>query len=153
MNFDIIFAGVGRRGPMVDSFDEGVEFGFRNLNRGREWIPLAFYSFAFFRDDEIKIGSELLSLSDNTFVIRGSSVPIYRVGSTIARRAEMKLCGSEIIQNNASLSFRWLQTVVTDSVRNRDIAYLDNVAISINFPEGHNMTLLDDDFNNEMMIK
>ena len=50
-------------------------------------------------------------------------------------------------------SFRWLQTVVTDSARNRDIVYLDNVAISINFPEGHNTTLLDDDFNDEMMIK
>ena len=73
------------------------------------------------------------------------------VGGTIAHRAELKLCGSEIIQN---MSFRWLQTVITDSARNRDIAYLDNVAISINFPEGHNnMTLLDDDFNNELMIK
>ena len=91
-------------------------------------------------------------LSDNITVMRGYSVPIYRVGT---HRAELKLCGSEIIQNNASLSFRWLQTVVTQNKENADTAYLDNITISINFPEGHNMTLLDDDFNvnREMMIK
>ena len=133
----------------MDSFDEGVEFGFQILNSGREWIPLAFYSFHIIRDEQIKIGPELM-LNDNITVIRGYSVPIYHVGT---HRAELKLCGSEIIQNNASLSFRWLQTVITDSAPNRDTAYLDNVTISINFPEGHNTTLLDDDFNDEMMIK
>ena len=153
VNFEIMFVSRGGRGPNVDSFDEGVEFGFQNLNSGREWIPLAFYSFHSpgSRDEQIRIGP---TLSGNTaVVIRGYSVPIYRVGGTIAHRAELKLCGSEIIQSNASLSFRWLQTVITDSARNRDIAYLDNVAISINFPEGYNMTLLDDDFDSEMMIK
>ena len=146
-----MFVGGGSRGPMLDSFDEGVEFGFRNLNRGRRWIPLAFYSFCAptRRDEHIKIGPELM-LSDNITVMRGYSVPIYRVGT---HRAELKLCGSEIIQSNASLSFRWLQTVITTSTNNSDTVYLDNVAISINFPEGHNMTLLDDDFNDEMMIK
>ena len=130
-----------------------MEFGFRNLNSGREWIPLVFYSFyntaAARNNEQIKIGPTL----GDTVVIRGYSVPIYLVGGTITHRAELKLCGSEIIQSNASLSFRWLQTVITDSASNRDIAYLDNVAISINFPEGHNMTLLDDDFNDELMIK
>ena len=151
-----MFVSSGGRGPNVDSFDEGVEFGFQNLNSGREWIPLAFYSFHSpgMLEEEIRIGP---TLSGNTaVVIRGYSVPIYRVGGTIAHRAELKLCGSEIIQSNASLSFRWLQTVVIDTGRNRDIVYLDNVTISINFPEGHNniiMMLLDDDFNNEMMIK
>ena len=151
VNFDIMFVGSGSRGPRIDSFDEGVEFGFQNLNSGREWIPLAFYSFHSpgLRDERIKIGPELM-LSDNIIVIRGYSVPIYYVGT---HRAELKLCGSEIIQSSASLSFRWLQTVITDSAPNRDTVYLDNVTISINFPEGHNMTLLDDDFNDEMMIK
>jgi hypothetical protein len=150
VNFDIIFAS----GSKLNSFDEGVEFGFQNLNRGREWIPLAFYSFftpaSPNRNERIKIGP---TLSNNIIAIRGYSVPIYLVGSTVAHRAELKLCGSEMIQNNASLSFRWLQTVVSDSSNNRDTVYLDNVAISINYPEGHNMTLLEDDFNNEMMIK
>jgi hypothetical protein len=130
-----------------------VEFGFRNLNRGGGWIPLAFYSFhtpaSNFRDENIKIGPT----HGNNVVIRGYSVPIYSVGAKFAHRAELKLCGSEIIQNNASLSFRWLQTVVSANVDNTDTAYVDNVAISINFPEGHNMTLIDDDFDNEMMIK
>ena len=150
MNFDIIFGG-GHSGPRLDFFDEGVEFGFQNINHGREWIPLAFYPPASPNPNEqIRIGSNLkLMISD----IRGYSVPIYRVGSTIACRAEFKLCGSEIIQNNASLSFRWLQTVVTQSVNNTDTVYLDNVAVSINFPEGHNMTLLEDDFEDEMVIK
>ena len=136
---------------MIESFDEGVEFGFQNLNSGREWIPLAFYSFhaPINRDEQIKIGPELM-LGDNIIVIRGYSVPIYRVGT---HRADLKLCGSEIIQSSASLSFRWLQTVVTDSAPNRDTVNLDDVSISINIPEGHNMTLLEDDFNNEMMIK
>ena len=144
----------GGRGPNVDSFDEGVEFGFQNISSGREWIPLAFYSFHFptKRDEQIKIGPELM-FGDNITVIRGYSVPIYRVGSTMAHRADLKLCSSEIIQSNASLSFRWLQTVFTGNARNTDTAYLDNVAISINFPEGHNTTLLDDDFDSETMIK
>ena len=140
---------------MLEFFDEGVEFGFQNLNSGREWIPLAFYSFHTpgMREEEIRIGP---TLSGNTaVVIRGYSVPIYLVGGTITHRAELKLCGSKIIQNSASLSFRWLQTVVSIGENNLDIAYLDNVTISINFPEGHNniMMLLDDDFNDEMMIK
>jgi hypothetical protein len=133
-----------------------VEFGFRNLNHGREWIPVAFYSFhtpaSNFRDENIKIGPELMP-NDTIAVIRGYSVPIYRVGGTVAHRAELKLCGSEMIQNNASLSSRWLQTVVSSNIDNTDTVYVDNVAISINYPEGHNMTLLEDDFNNEMMIK
>ena len=148
-----MFAGGSRgRGPNVDSFDEGVEFGFLNLSSSREWIPLAFYSFHIptKRDEEIKIGPELM-FGDNITVIRGYSVPIYdRVGT---HRAELKLCGSEIIQSNASLRFRWLQTVFTGNRSNTDTVYLDNVAISINFPEGHNTTLLDDDFDSETMIK
>ena len=137
---------------MLDSFDEGVEFGFQDLHHGREWIPLAFYSFHHpdLRDEEIRIGP---TLSGNAVVIRGYSVPIDRVGGTIAHRADLKLCGSEIIQSNASLSFRWLQTVFTGNARNADTVYLDNVAISINFPEGHNTTLFDDDFDSELMIK
>jgi hypothetical protein len=148
VNFDILFGEGGRSGPRLDSFDEGVEFGFRNLNRGRGCIPLAFYSPARTnRDERIRIGPEL---SNDITIIRGYSVPTYGVGSMIVHRAELKLCGSEMIQNNASLSFRWLQTVFSDSSNNRDTVHLDNVAISTNFPEGHN---IEDDFNNETMIK
>jgi hypothetical protein len=148
-----MFADGGRNVPSLESFDEGVEFGFQNLNRGREWVPLAFYSFhtTARRNQRINIGP---TLSDTIIAIRGYSVPIYLVGGTVAHRAELKLCGSEMIQNNASLSFRWLQTVLDNTlIGNADTVYLDNVAISINFPEEHNMTLLEDNFNNEKMIK
>jgi hypothetical protein len=152
VNFDIIFVSSGSLRPRLNSFDEGVDFGFQNLNRGREWLPLVFYlshdTTTARRDERINIGP---TLSDNSItVIRGYSVPIVNMST---HRAELKLCGSEMIQNNASLSFRWLQTVYTQSSDSSDTVYLDNVTISINFPEGYNMTLLEDDFKNEMMIK
>ena len=149
VEFNILFS--NRGGGILDSFDEGVEFGFRNQNHGREWIPLTFYSFQWphRRDDDIRIGPELM-FSDTIAAIRGYSVIIHHVG---AHKAELKLCGSNIMQNNASLSFRWLQTVVSSHTDNADPAYLDSITISINSPEGYNMTLFDDDFNSEMMIK
>ena len=147
MNFDILFSSRNR----LESFDEGVEFGFRNLNHGREWIPLAFYSFlANQREDDIKLGSELMSHNRTSgFInIRGCSV-FYSI--IRERRAQLKLCGSEIIRNNASLSFRWLQTIVANRASNADLTYLDNVMISTNSPQEH--VLFNDDFNSEIMIK
>ena len=136
---------------MLNSFDEGVEFGFQNLNHGREWIPLAFYSQNIQqRDNNITVGSDLMPGVN----IRGYNVSYSLDGATI--RAELKLCGSEIMQNNGSLSFRWLQTIILGRSANTDETYLDDIMISINFPEEHNrsnMTLFDDDFNSEMMIK
>ena len=155
MNFNILFVGSGGFGPRLNSFDEGVEFGFQNLNHDREWIPLAFYSFhnPTVRNEDIKIGPDLM-LNDRVTLIRGYNVSIYLVGGTIVHRAGLKLCGSEIIQNYASLSFRWLQTVESSNASNSDIAYLDNVNISINnFPEEHERTIFSDHFNNESMIK
>ena len=138
-------------GNRLDSFEEGVEFSFQDLNYGREWIPLAFYSFLTNRrDDDIKLGSELMSHNQTSgFVnIRGYSV-LYSITGRCS--AQLKLCGSEIIRNNASLSFRWLQTVVTSRDNNADPIYLDNVMISTNSPQEH--VLFNDDFNSEIMIK
>ena len=148
MKFDILF-GI-RGGKLLDSFDEGVEFGFRNLNHGREWIPLTFYSFRRTpRDDDIKLGSELMP---GDFVnMRGHSVFYSLVSGTVTHNAQLKLCGNEIMQNNASLNFRWLQTVVISHAENADVAYLDNVIISINSPREHG--LFNDDFNSGIMIK
>ena len=151
MNFNIRFFG-GSLGPRLNSFDEGVEFGFQNPNHNREWIPLAFYPFInpTLRNEEIKIGPDLM-LNDRITLIRGYNVSIYRVGG---HRAELKLCGSEIMQNYTSLSFRWLQTVESSNASNSDIAYLDNVNITINnFPEEHEKTIFSDHFNNESKIK
>ena len=155
MNFNIVFAG-GSLGRWLNSFDEGVEFGFQNLNHNREWIPLAFYSSLnpTVRNEDIKIGPDLM-LNDRVTLIQGYNASIYLVGSVNVHRAELKLCGSEIIQNNASLSFRWLQTVESSNASNSDIAYLDNVKISINnFPEERERTrIFSDRFNSESMIK
>ena len=140
---------------MLNSFDEGVEFGFQNPNHNREWIPLAFYSFLnpTMRNEDIKIGPDLM-LNDSVTLIRGYNVSIYRVGGTTVHKAELKLCGSEIMQNYASLSFRWLQTVESSNASNSDIAYLDNVKISINnFPEESERTIFSDHFNSESMIQ
>ena len=149
VNFDILFSNVGTR--RLESFDEGMEFGFRNLNYGREWIPLTFYSFLANRDDDIKLGSELMSHNHTSgFVtIRGHSVYYSLVRN---HSVQLKICGSEIMQSNTSLSFRWLQTTVTNRVSYSDPVYLDNVMISmVSSPKEH--ALLKDDFNSETIIK
>ena len=149
MNFNILFVGGGVTRPRLESFDEGVEFGFQNLNHDREWIPLAFYSFHTpnKRDEAIKLGPA----SGTIATIRGYNVSFHHVGT---HSAELKLCGSEITQNNASLSFRWLQTVETTSTANTDTVCLDDVKFSINLPEDYNTTIIfGDDFNSEKMIK
>ena len=70
---------------------------------------------------------------------------------TDAHRADLKLCDREIMQNNASLSFRWLQTVTSKTKADLGLVYLDNITISINSSEEY--VLLMDDFNNATMIK
>ena len=151
VNFDIRFS--NRGAGILESFDEGVEFGFRNLNSGKEWIPLTFYSFRppFQRDEDIEIGSESMSSDSNVIVnIRGHNVSFFHVRD---HNANLKLCGSEIMQNNASLSFRWLQTVVSNSAVNADPAYLDNVNIRLSVDSSEEHVLLRDDFNSGTMIK
>lgn len=149
MSFNILFSSRN----ILETFDEGVEFGFQNLNNGREWIPLAFYSFQRpnRRNNDIKLAPELM-LNDNVTTIRGYRVFIYFVGGTIAHSAELKLCGNEIVRNNALLKFRWLQTVVSSSDPNTDPVYLDNVTISINSTQQQHV-LFQDDFNSGMTIK
>ena len=144
MSFDILYFR-----NRLESFDEGVEFGFQNLNHGREWIPLAFYSFRRTpRNDDIKVGSELMP--GDIVNIRGYNVFYSLVGSTITHNAQLKLCGNEIIRNNNSLSFRWLQTIVTNRATNADSVYLDNVMISIN--SSQEQALFNDNFNSEIII-
>ena len=152
VNFEILFSSRN----ILESFDEGVEFGYQNRNHGTEWIPLAFYSFQRpnRRDEDIKLGQGELVFDDNIVIIRGYSVPIYLVGGTIVYDAEVKLCGSDIMESDASLKFRWIQTVVSSGAPNADPAYLDKVTISVNSTQEHDTVLLKDDFNSGgMMIK
>ena len=130
----------------LDSLDEGVEFGYR-INDS-EWIPLAFYSSQTNRDDQINVGE--LNRIDNNLIIRGYTIPfIHR--NTI--NVTLKLCGSEITRDNASLSFRWLQTVRSDLNPSVDDIAIDDVQISINFSAlQQNIVQLKDDFNNQMNV-
>ena len=89
----------------LESLDEGVEFGY-SLN-DNEWIPLVWYSSQDNRNDSIKVGT----LTNNNLTVRGFSVPFIH-GDT--HNVALKLFGSEVIEDGASLSFRWLQTANTD---------------------------------------
>lgn len=132
----------------LESFDEGVEFAFRNLNMGTEWIPLAFYSTY-----SISIRNKIISVgevvNDSFFGLRGYNI-IYRTDS-IQYSIELKICGKEIIENDAVLNFRWLQTVQSTADANVDETFLDNVQINISFPQHY--VLLMDDFNGQENIR
>ena len=121
-------------GNTLNSFDEGVEFSFRNLNSSRrEWIPLMFFTSRdpSDRDTRIYIGE----ISDGRVQIRGYSV-LYN--STIANDASrpldvtLSICGSEIVQSNGifnHVQFRWLQTATHTADPNRDRVLLDDVEV------------------------
>ena len=127
----------------LDSLDDGVEFGYR-LNEN-EWIPLAWYSSRANRDDWIKVGT----LTNNNLMVRGFSVPFIHRNTT---NATLKLCGSEVIEGGASLSFRWLQTVNSTVTPNTDDIAIDDVQIRIN-SSTLQLVLLMDNFDNQMSIK
>ena len=141
MKFDLDFPSI-----RIDSFDEGVEFGFRNLNSNREWIPLVFYTAKSNHDDEIKIGEAIDSI-----ILRGYNVSFNEILSYSS--IQLKMCGPEIIQSDAVLNFRWLQTVVTPAAANNDAAELDNVMIKLVYPKQNCYTLFMEDFNNQDAIK
>ena len=133
----------------LETLDEGVEFAYRIEDSDSEWIPLAFYSSQTDRDDLIRVGPGELIGSNLT--IRGYSVPFHH-GDT--HNVTLKLCGSDIMQDNASLSFRWLQTIPSRTQDSADEVAIDNVQIDV-----HTSTLqyalLVDNFDNQMsrMIK
>ena len=125
----------------LDSLDEGVEFGYR-LN-DNEWIPLVWYSSP--------SNQEVGRLMNGNLMVRGFNVSVYRVmGNT--RNPQLKLCGSEIIEGGASLSFRWLQTVTSAVEPSVDDIAIDDVQIGIK-SSTLQLVLLTDDFDNQMSIK
>ena len=132
------------RGGLLDSLDEGVELGYR-LNEN-EWIPLMWYSSQDNnRDDWIKVGM----LTNSNLMVRGFNVPFVN-GDT--HKVALKLCGSEIIENAASLSFRWLQTVNSTVQPSIDDIAIDDVYIGIK-SSILQVVLLADNFDNQMTIK
>ena len=136
-----------RAGDRLETLDEGVEFAYRIEDSDSEWIPLAFCSSRLERGDLIRVGPG--ELIDNYLIIRGYSVPFY-FGDT--HNATLKLCGNDIIQDNVSLSFRWLQTIASFVRPSVDEVSIDNVQIDF-----HTSTLqyalLVDNFDNQTSIK
>jgi hypothetical protein len=132
---------------ILDSLDEGVEFGYR-LN-DNEWIPLAWYTYSLpnvnNRDNQIEAGE----LMDNNLIIRGFSIPFYH---EVTHNVQLKLCGSEIMEDGASLNFRWLQTASSNLQPSVDDIAIDDVQIGINSSTLQLMLLMDD-FDNQMSIK
>ena len=131
----------------LETLDEGVEFAYRIEDSDSEWIPLAFYSSQTDRDDPIRIGPGELIGSNLT--IRGYSVPFHH-GDT--HNATLKLCGSDIMRDNASLSFRWLQTIPSPLNRSVDEVSIDNVQIDVHTSTLQHVLLVDN-FDNQTSIK
>lgn len=139
-------------GNRLSTFEEGVEFSFRNLNSSsREWIPLVFYSSTTKSNDLIKIGD--INTTSQRVNIRGYDVT-YVIGSDVTiseLKANLSICGSEIAQSKGLfnyIQFRWLQTVRQTGNTNRDIVFLDNITISSQQHE-----ILFDDFDNQTSIE
>ena len=131
----------------LDSLDEGVEFGCR-VNKN-EWIPLVWYSSRANRDDWIKVG--MLTDNNQRLTVRGFSVPFYHRNTT---NVTLKLCVSEVVEDGASLSFRWLQTVNSSAASSIDDIAIDDVQIVINSSTLRmQLVLLMDNFNDQMNIK
>ena len=126
-----------------------MEFAFRNLNVDTEWIPLTFYSTYRIstRNKIISVGE--IRMDNSFFGLRGYNIT-YMAGSS-KYNIELKICGREIMEDDAVLNFRWLQTVESTAVENIDETFLDNVQITISFPQQY--TLLMDYFNDQENIR
>ena len=144
----------GRGGNTLDSFDEGMEFSFRNLNSSsRELIPLMFYTSTDRRDGQINIGR--VNTSSGRVQIRGYSV-LYNIANDASRSLDVNLsiCGSEITQSNGifnHIQFRWLQSTVQPAEPNRDIVLLDNVEICSYLIKKYQIFM--DDFNDQTTLE
>ena len=156
MKFSPRLGGINH-GNSLNSFDEGVEFSFQNLNSSsREWIPLMFYSsrHTSVRNDRIYIGE--VNHHSGLVNIRGYNVPYIIISNDASQSLEVCviICGSEISQHsrqfiNNWIQFRWLQTVTQEIGHNRDIVILDDITISSYLIQQYIVKILADDFNNQ----
>lgn len=134
----------------LNSFDEGVEFAFRNLNGSREWIPLMFYSTRSNRNETIMVGDRV----SDKLKIRGYNVSYMNTGINHTTQL-LKICGNEIVQNHGYLNwiqFRWLQTTAQGRAQDRDRIILDNVQVSA-YLQRHDIVVFADKFDNQTNIK
>ena len=156
VTFSLRLGGNESLGNNLDSFDEGVEFSFRNLNSSsREWIPLMFFTSRDRRDESINIGR--VNTSSSRVQIRGYSVLYNSAIANDASRSldvNLSICGSEIVQSNGvfnHIQFRWLQTVTQIARSNRDRVLLDNVEIYSYLIKKYQIFM--DDFNDQTTLE
>ena len=116
----------------LNSFDEGVELAFQNLNSSGEWIPLVFYSTKTKpRNESIYVGD--LFFNQSSVKIRGYDVNYTIVDNNESVEVDRVICGEEIERSDGLLDwvrFRWLQTVEQAKAPNMDRVLLDNILIS-----------------------
>ena len=79
----------------LNSFDEGMEFAFRNLNGSREWIPLMFYSSTNKRSRNNNMVGDRVS---DKLIIRGYNVSYINI-DTSPHTQLLKICGNDIAQD------------------------------------------------------
>ena len=114
----------------TDHFLEGVEFSFRSSTEG-EWIPLIFFAI------------QRINNNDHHIRLRGYTVP-FIIQSGNNTKYNISVC---VKDERVKLQFRWLNTARHTNLT-RDVAILDDVTV-IAHNCTHNITLLEDNFDNE----
>ncbi len=138
----------------LDSFDEGVEFAVRlcdDLTECQNWIPIRFFTQndTTNRNNLIFIGNSRDSVSE--IVLRGYNVSFKIYADDDFHKVQLTLCSEGIAQSD-SIQFRWLQTVRLNQI-GADQVNLDNVKIVFNSPLEGERVLLEDDFQNQSVLK
>ena len=116
----------------LDSFDEGLEVSFRQLNGN--WIPIGFYSEhnSTNRNHEISLGD----INDGQLTIRGYPVTFTVAESQSNNEAIIRLCGENVFGPETEdelfqWRFRWLQTALKDDNDDTDVIHIDNITIDV----------------------
>ena len=145
----------------LDNFDEGLEVAFYNLNRGREWIPIWFYSqynHSVRSVQNISLGE---IINSRYLALRGHNVR-YTVAQNDSNStqniANIRLCGPNVFSVEAhagffNWQFRWQQTVAVDDENDTDgdIIHINNVTIVVvNKTNEQRLTIFEDDLQNDL---
>ncbi len=112
---------------MIDNVEEGIEVSLGNWDRGGTWIPVAYHD----------------RFSTDTIRIRDYDVPYYYHSGV--QSFEMSVCGDDYLRDG--LQIRWLQQVIFNTNKKRDVVTLDNVSISLIVSNETSISLLEDGFD------
>ncbi len=107
---------------------EGIEVSLGNWNGDGNWIPLAYH--------------DRFSTNDHTIRIRDYDVPYYYHSGV--QSFKISVCGDDYLRDG--LQIRWLQQVILNTDKKRDVVTLNNVSISLIVNET-SISLLEDEFD------